>query len=79
MNLLFNMLMTNQATLLFVRTMFVVMLMLDCLMCVIGVRLEESPDYLDCIANLYSCTRLYAARPSPSGVCEGESEGTTFL
>ena len=37
---------------LFVVTMlFVVMLVLDCLVCVYGVRLEESTQYGACIAN----------------------------
>jgi hypothetical protein len=55
---------------LFVRTMFVVMLMLDCLMCVYGVRLEDHSEYQNCIANPAGCTELYAARPPPGSVCE---------
>ena len=58
-------------TMVFLRTMFVVMLMLDCLVCVYGERLEDRSEYLNCIANPAGCTELYAARPSPPGsVCE---------
>ena len=52
---------------LFVVTMlFVVMLVLDCLVCVYGVRIEDYSSYLTCIANPAGCTGTwYAARPSP--------------
>ena len=54
-----------QVTMLFMRAMFVVMLMLDCLLCVYGVRLEDRSEYLNCVANPAGCTTLYAARPPP--------------
>ena len=51
---------------LFVVTMlFVVMLVLDCLVCVYGERIEDRSEYLTCIANPAGCTYLYAARPPP--------------
>jgi hypothetical protein len=52
-------------TMAFLRTMFVVMLVLDCLLCVYGVRLEDRSEYQACIANPAGCGRLYAARPPP--------------
>ena len=56
---------------LFVQAMLLVMLMLHCLVCVFGVRLEDRSEYLTCIANAADCTTLYAARPFPLGsVCE---------
>ena len=58
-----------QVTMLFMRAMFVVMLMLDCLMCVYGVRVEDTSEYLTCIANPAGCTYLYAARPPPRAAC----------
>ena len=54
-----------QVTMLFMRAMLVVMLMLDCLLCVYGVRLEDRSEYRTCIANPAGCTELYAARPPP--------------
>jgi hypothetical protein len=48
-----------------VNMLFVVMLVLDCLVCVYGVRLEDRSEYLTCIANPAGCGRLYAARPPP--------------
>ena len=54
-----------QVTMLLMRAMFVVMLMLDCLLCVYGVRVEDRSEYLNCIANPAGCTDLYAARPPP--------------
>jgi hypothetical protein len=54
---------------LFVVNMFVVMLVLDCLVCVYGVRIEDRSEYLTCIANPAGCTELYAARPSPRAAC----------
>jgi hypothetical protein len=56
-----------QMTMLLMRAMFVAMLMLDCLVCVYGVRLEDRISY--CIANPSGCTDLYAARPSPRAAC----------
>ena len=56
-------------TMLFMRAMFMVMLMLDCLLCVYGVRVEDRSEYLNCIANPAGCTGLYAARPSPRAAC----------
>ena len=53
-----------------VNMLFVVMLVLDCLVCVYGVRIEDHSRYLNCIANPAGCTWLYAARPSPCSVCE---------
>jgi hypothetical protein len=53
-----------------VNMLFVVMLVLDCLVCVYGVRIEDRSEYLTCIANPAGCTWLYAARPSPCSVCE---------
>jgi hypothetical protein len=35
-----------QVTMVFMRAMFVVMLMLDCLVCVYGVRVEDRSEYL---------------------------------
>ena len=56
---------------LFVQAMLLVMLMLHCLVCVFGGRLEDHSEYLTCIANPAGCTGLYAARPFPLGnVCE---------
>jgi hypothetical protein len=49
--------------------LFVVMLVLDCLVCVYGVRLEDHSTYLTCIANPAGCGRLYAARPFPRAAC----------
>ena len=55
---------------LFVVTMlFVVMLVLDCLVCVYGERIEDHSRYQTCIANPAGCTGLYAARPSPRAAC----------
>jgi hypothetical protein len=63
-----SMLLPNQVTML--RAMLVT-LMLDCLLCVYGVRVEDTGYYLNCIANPAGCTGLYAARPFPLGnVCE---------
>ena len=53
-----------------VNMLFVVMLVLDCLVCVYGVRIEDRSEYLTCIANPAGCVQLYAARPSPCSVCE---------
>jgi hypothetical protein len=50
-----------------VNMLFVMMLVLDCLVCVHGVRMEAHSRYQDCIAN--SCTNLYAARPPPRATC----------
>jgi hypothetical protein len=47
-----------QVTMVFMRAMLVVMLMLDCLLCVFGVRLEDDSEYLTCIANPAGCTQL---------------------
>jgi hypothetical protein len=58
-----------QVTMLLMRAMFVVILMLDCLMCVYGVRVEDRSEYLTCIANPAGCTYLYAARPPPRAAC----------
>jgi hypothetical protein len=58
-----------QVTMVFMRAMFVVMLMLDCLVCVYGVRVEDRSEYLTCIANPAGCTRLYAARPPLRAAC----------
>ena len=58
-----------QVTMLFMRAMFVVMLVLDCLVCVYGVRVEDRSEYLTCIANPSGCTRLYAARPPHRAAC----------
>jgi hypothetical protein len=41
---------------LFMRAMFVVMLVLDCLVCVYGVALEDHSTYQTCIANPATCT-----------------------
>jgi hypothetical protein len=41
-----------------VNMLFVVLLMLDCLVCVYGVRLEDHSTYLTCIANPAGCTEL---------------------
>jgi hypothetical protein len=60
-----NMPLSIPVTMVFLRTMFVVMLMLDCLVCVYGERLEDRSEYLNCIANPAGCTDLYAARPPP--------------
>jgi hypothetical protein len=62
-----------QVTMMLLRTMFVVMLVLDCLLCVYGVRVEDRSNYRNCIANPAGCTFLYAARPPPGGVCEPET------
>ena len=59
-----------QVTMLLMRAMFVVMLMLDCLVCVYGVRVEDRSEYRACIANPAGCTSLYVARPpSPLAAC----------
>jgi hypothetical protein len=39
--------------------------MLDCLLCVYGVRVEDRSEYRTCIANPAGCTYLYAAHPPP--------------
>ena len=52
-----------------VNLMLVVMLVLDCLVCVYGVRIEDYSSYLTCIANPAGCIMLYAARPSPRAAC----------
>jgi hypothetical protein len=52
-----------QVTMVFMRAMLVVMLMLDCLLCVYGERLEDDSRYRTCIANPAGCTYLYAANP----------------
>ena len=52
-----------------VNMLFVVMLMLDCLVCVYGVRVEDRSEYLTCIANPSGCTDLYAARPPLRAAC----------
>ena len=52
-----------------VNMLFVVMLVLDCLVCVYGVRIEDRSEYRTCIANPAGCTILYAARPSPRAAC----------
>jgi hypothetical protein len=49
----------------FMVNMFVVMLVLDCLVRVYGVRIEDRSEYQTCIANPAGCTRLYAAHPPP--------------
>jgi hypothetical protein len=49
----------------FMVNMFVVMLVLDCLVCVYGVRVEDHSRYQTCINNPAGCTSMYAARPSP--------------
>jgi hypothetical protein len=51
--------------------LFMVMLLLDCLVRVYGVRVEDKSEYQTCIANTAGCAYLYAARPPPSdSVCE---------
>jgi hypothetical protein len=59
----------QEVTMLFMRTMFVVMLMLDCLFCVYGVRVADTSGYRTCIANPADCTVLYAARPPHRAAC----------
>jgi hypothetical protein len=54
---------------LFVMNMLFVMLVLDCLVCVYGVRLEDRSEYQTCIANPAGCTYLYAARPPHRAAC----------
>ena len=58
-----------QVTMVFMRAMLVVMLMLDCLLCVYGARMEDRSEYRTCIANPAGCTYLYAARPPPRAAC----------
>jgi hypothetical protein len=62
-----------------VNMLFVMMLLLDCLVRVYGVRLEDTTygptssrrwwSYGACIANPADCTYVYAARPSPRATC----------
>ena len=57
-------------TMMFVMNMlFVVMLVLDCLVCVYGVRIEDHSSYRTCIANPAGCRFLYAARPPHRAAC----------
>ena len=56
-----------------VNMLFVMMLLLDCLVRVYGVRVEDTTgtwSYGACIANPAGCTLLYAARPPSDSVCE---------
>jgi hypothetical protein len=59
----------QEVNMMFLRAMFVVILVLDCLMCVYGVRVEDHWAYQSCIANPAGCTRLYAARPPHRAAC----------
>ena len=54
---------------LFVQAMLLVMLMLHCLVCVFGVRLEDTSKFRNCIADPsnWGCTIMYVAPPPPPG------------
>jgi hypothetical protein len=53
------------STMLFMVNMLFMMLVLDCLVGVYGVRIEDRSEYQNCIADPSTCTSLYAARPPP--------------
>ena len=53
------------STMLFMVNMLFMMLVLDCLVGVYGVRVEDRSEYQNCIADPSTCTSLYAARPPP--------------
>ena len=50
-----------------VNMLFVVMLVLDCLVCVYGVRIEDRSEYQACLATPSTCTRLCVSLPSLEG------------
>ena len=64
-----EMLLSIPVTMVFLRTMFVVMLVLDCLVCVYGERLEDTSDYQTCIANPAGCTYLCVPPSSCPPAC----------